>query len=95
MALGLAGAVVRSQPAPAPSRGELLYSTHCIECHNAQMHWRANKQARDWNTLRAQVKRWQATAGLGWSDADIDEVARHLNDTIYHYPQPPDRAARD
>ena len=85
----------QAQPAAPPSRGQLLYSTHCIECHNTQMHWRANKQARDWATLRLQVVRWQATAGLSWSDADIDEVVRHLNDTIYHYPQPASRASRD
>lgn len=93
MLFTLAGAAVEAQP--SQSRGQLLYSTHCIECHNTQMHWRAEKQASDWTTLRAQVRRWQATARLGWSDADIDEVARHLNDTIYHYPQPAARASRD
>ena len=75
-----------TQPSRVESRGQLLYSTHCIECHTTQMHWRANKQARDWATLRAQVARWQQTAGLGWSEADVDDVARHLNDTIYHFP---------
>jgi hypothetical protein len=25
---------------------------------------------------------------LQWSDSDIDEVARHLNDTIYRFPGP-------
>ena len=34
-----------------------------------------------------QVKRWQATAKLGWSDEDIADVTRHLNDTIYKFPQ--------
>jgi mono/diheme cytochrome c family protein len=79
-----------AQPAPpaAPTRGQLLYATHCIECHNSQMHWRARQQARNWATLRLEVWRWQDAASLGWSDADIDEVTRHLNDTIYHFVQP-------
>ena len=77
---------------PTPTRGQMLYATHCIECHNSQMHWRARQQARDWSTLRAEVLRWQAAASLGWSDADIDEVTRHLNDTIYQFPQPQPRA---
>jgi len=93
--LMLAGAAAQAQPSSAPSRGELLYSTHCIECHNTQMHWRIARRATDWATLREQVRRWQGTAGLGWADGDIDEVARHLNETIYHFAQPAARASRD
>jgi mono/diheme cytochrome c family protein len=73
--------------APAGSRGELLYSTHCIECHTVQMHWRALRLARDWDTLKAQVRRWQAVARLNWTEEDVDAVARHLNDTIYQFPR--------
>lgn len=71
-----------------PSRGELLYNNHCIACHSTQMHWRAQRLARDWDTLRAQVVRWKANTGLFWSDSEVDDVTRHLNDTIYRYPQP-------
>jgi mono/diheme cytochrome c family protein len=70
----------------APTRGELLYTTHCIACHNSQMHWRDQRLATDWASLRAQVRRWQGVANLGWSDDDILEVARHLNDRIYRFP---------
>lgn len=81
-------ALTQPELQPAPTRGQMLYATHCIECHNSQVHWRARQQARDWSTLRAEVYRWQAVGVLGWSDADIDEVTRHLNDTIYQFPQP-------
>ena len=80
-ALGLAPS------AQAQSRGELLYSTHCIACHTTQMHWRDKRQASDWNSLKAQVRAWQATAKLGWSEDDVLEVARHLNDSFYRFPQ--------
>ena len=82
--LGLAQAQTQS---PA-SRGQLLYSTHCIECHTVQMHWRTLRQARDWDSLKAQVQRWQNAIGLGWGEADVQEVARYLNGTIYQFPQP-------
>ena len=85
-------AVAQPELQPPLTRGQLLYATHCVECHNSQVHWRARQQARDWATLRAEVYRWQATASLGWSDADIDEVTRHLNDSIYQFPQPRPRA---
>ena len=84
-------AAMASTAAPAqervPSRGELLYTTHCVACHSTQMHWRDKKLATDWPSLKAQVQRWQATARLDWNDADVTEVARYLNDTIYRHPQ--------
>jgi mono/diheme cytochrome c family protein len=71
-----------------PSRGQLLYDNHCIACHDQRMHWRDQRRAADWNGLRSWVRHWQGTQQLQWSDADIDEVARYLNDTIYRYPRP-------
>ncbi len=82
-----AGAQVQQPSQPLSARGELLYNAHCITCHTTQMHWRDNRQAKDWTGLAFQVRRWQAAAGLGWSDADIVEVSRYLNNTIYKYPQ--------
>jgi mono/diheme cytochrome c family protein len=83
----LCAALLPAAPALAQSRGELLYSTHCITCHTAQMHWRDNKAATHWAGLKAQVRRWQNAASLQWSDADILDVTRYLNDTIYHFEQ--------
>ena len=88
-------AAALGQPAPAPSRGQLLYATHCIACHTTQIHWRDGKLARDFNSLKVQVRRWQRIGGLGWDESDIDEVARYLNQAIYRYPQPPGPVARD
>ena len=74
-------------PALAQSRGALLYDTHCIACHTAQVHWRQKRLATDWPTLRAYVWRWQADAALGWSDDDVAEVARYLNEEFYRFPR--------
>ncbi len=84
----LVGALALAPPAQAQSRGELLYSTHCIACHTTQMHWRDKKQATDWNSLKAQVRTWQATARLEWSEDDVAEVARYLNERFYRFVQP-------
>ena len=80
-----------AQAVPNETRGELLYGTHCVACHTKQMHWRNDRQAFDWESLKFQVRRWQGNAGLAWNDADIAEVSRYLNDSIYHYPQLNDR----
>lgn len=79
--------VANAQPKGDTPRGELLYTTHCIACHNEQIHWRDKKIAKDWIGLKAQVSRWQGVAGLAWSDSDIVEVARYLNARHYHYPE--------
>ncbi len=89
--LAVFSASSQSQVTPAQTRGALLYTTHCVSCHTTQMHWRNNKQATDWDSLKVQVRRWQANAGLQWGEADIDEVSRYLNETIYRYPNPADR----
>lgn len=75
-------------PQPLPTRGRLLYETHCIACHNTQMHWRDGRIVSDWPGLVVQVRTWQERAKLAWSEADILEVARHLNAAIYRLPQP-------
>ena len=80
--------VADAQTTAPPSRGALLYDTHCIGCHSTQMHWRDNKVARDWGSLKAQVRRWQGNNFLGWGDDDIDAVADHLNRQIYRYHKP-------
>lgn len=88
-AMALAGLAAQAQTTPVPSRGELLYTTHCIACHSAQMHWRSNRRAHDWDSLKAQVRLWQGNSGLRWDEADIAEVAGYLNDTVYRYPRAP------
>lgn len=67
-------------------RGKLLYTTHCISCHEVEIHWREKKLARDWNGLKIQVNYWQKTAGLGWSEEDIEQVSAYLNAAYYHFP---------
>lgn len=81
------GNLAFAQPKAESTRGELLYMTHCIACHDAQVHWRDKKIARDWNGLKAQVRRWQGIQGLMWRDDDVLDVARFLNARYYNYPE--------
>lgn len=84
-----AGIAVAAQPLPVePGRGELLYSTECLQCHNEQVHWRDKRLAKDWQGLTAEVRRWKEFQKLHWSDDDVDLVARYLNAMYYHYPAP-------
>jgi mono/diheme cytochrome c family protein len=88
LSIAMAPPLSAQSPAPpAPSRGALLYETHCVACHTTQVHWRDRKLATDWSSLSAQVRRWQANAGLRWTDEEIDEVVRYLNTTVYRFPE--------
>lgn len=85
--LGL-GRPVSAQTKTDALRGELLYATHCIGCHDAQLHWRDRKVAANWASLKVEVERWQKTSGLGWREEDVTDVARYLNALYYRFPEP-------
>jgi cytochrome c1 len=87
--LAVACSATQAQSDSLPvTRGALLYDNHCVACHSEQIHWRDKRRAQDWDSLRALVRQWQGEARLGWSEADIDSVARHLNQTIYRFKVP-------
>ena len=75
-----------AQQGNGESRGELLYATHCSACHTSEIHWREQKLATDWNSLEAQVRRWQYNIGLGWRNEEITDVAYYLNAAYYGFP---------
>lgn len=77
-----------AQVKSTPSRGELLYATHCSTCHDTQLHWRDKKLATNWPRLKAEVDRWQKSSGLGWRNEEVTDVARYLNTRYYHFALP-------
>jgi mono/diheme cytochrome c family protein len=83
--LWAAGALVYASSGYSQTRGELLYSTHCITCHTTIIHWREKTLATDWHSLKTQVRRWQSTIGIGWSEDEITDVTRYLNEVYYHF----------
>ena len=76
---------VHAQNDQGRSLGELLYSTHCSTCHSVEIHWRANSLSSDWSSLKAQVRRWQLNIGLGWSEDEVTDVTRYLNNAYYNF----------
>jgi len=76
-----------AQAKHSEARGELLYAAHCNACHFSEIHWREQKLATDWSSLKTQVRRWQASIGLPWSEEEIIDVARYLNAVYYNFPE--------
>ena len=86
--LVVAGGLVATLSAQAQSRGELLYSTHCVGCHTTEVHWRDQTLANDWAGIVVQVRKWQSANSLAWNEQDVLAVARYLNNSFYHYTPP-------
>ena len=77
--------VAMAETIPNEARGGLLYSTHCSACHTSAIHWREQKLATDWKSLKAQVNRWQRYTKLRWSEEDIVDVTSYLNTYYYNF----------
>lgn len=69
-------------------RGRALYELGCGECHSQSVHGRAHRVARNMEEIRGWVRRWSEHRHLGWSAAEIDDVATYLNDIYYHFDCP-------
>jgi mono/diheme cytochrome c family protein len=83
-ALPLAGTAAAADAA----RGRALYEAHCGACHGESVHGRPHREARDFDAVRGWVRRWSMNLGLAWTDAEIDDVAAHLNERFYRFPCP-------
>ena len=84
--------LVLAETIPNEARGGLLYSTHCSACHTSTIHWREQKLATDWVSLKAQVKRWQRYTKLRWSEEEIVDVTSYLNTYYYNFTSPEPKA---
>jgi mono/diheme cytochrome c family protein len=67
-------------------RGELLYQTNCISCHESVVHVRRDRRALSPEQLKAQVTRWSRVARPEWSEGEIADVIHYLNDKYYKFP---------
>ena len=70
------------------SRGKALYESRCDKCHDLSVHSRNPRSARTFDHIRAFVARWDRELGAAWTDEDINEVARYLNEKYYNFPCP-------
>lgn len=85
----LAGAAAAADPL----QGRALYDARCSGCHNESVHNDASRKATNFEGVQRQVARWSQTLNTGWSAAEIQAVAIHLNDRYYGFPCPGDACA--
>ena len=71
-----------------PDRGRSLYEVRCTGCHEQSVHNRQSRLAKDFEGVRAQVRRWDGNLGSRWGNEEIDAVAVFLNMRYYGFPCP-------
>ena len=67
------------------ARGKLLYETSCNECHTKSVSERTNRTAKSVSDIRKWVIRWESYKGCHWSDEEVEDVTKYLNDRFYKY----------
>jgi hypothetical protein len=56
-----------------------------------QARWQGERQASDWTSLQAQVRRWQGPAGADPDRASPEQAARALNEAVFRFAMPGER----
>jgi mono/diheme cytochrome c family protein len=89
LALAIAAlAVAGAASAADPARGRALYEARCGGCHNDSVHNDNSRKARNFEEARGRVADFSTQLKTGWSGAQIDDVAVHLNERYYSFPCP-------
>ena len=87
-AIAAAGIFAFADTLPPSAGEELMFSGHASAYQDTQAYWSELGQAHDWDSLKAQVRRWQEIAKPGWAEADIEDVARSLNQAVFRFAEP-------
>jgi mono/diheme cytochrome c family protein len=67
------------------SRGEALYSNHCVACHTCKAHTRRDPLVQNLAQLAQEVDRWQGNQKLGWTADERAAVVDYLNRVYYKF----------
>ena len=86
----LAAGLAFMSDAGAQSAAATMHDTYCIVCHSTEVYTRQTRLANDYESLRAQVDRWQSNVSLNWSNAEIDTMATWLAERYYGLDCPAD-----
>ncbi len=73
------------------SRGKMLYSNHCKECHESNVYIRENRRAKSTADIVYWITHWSNHLKLNWNTDDINEVEHYLEENYYKFDAKPDK----
>ena len=82
LALAAAAGTAGAQDA---GRGQVLYDTHCTECHYERVHKRdpSRSLVKTWVQLQSEVARRAESTKRRFSPDEIEDIAEYLNRSHY------------
>ena len=83
-----AGVLAYAQMQQWSEADEALAPARGVDYTALQAHWRGLAPARDWESLRVQVRGWHQAAASGAAPAHFEEVARNLNQAVFRFAVP-------
>ena len=66
-------------------RGRSLHDRQCLSCHGTNVYSRPNRYIKSLEQLKRETERWSGLANPPLKKKEIDEIARYLNQTYYHF----------
>ena len=67
------------------AKGKKLVETGCTSCHGTEVYTRKDRKVKTIEGLIGQVGRCNTNLARHYSDAQLNDVVKHLNDAYYKF----------
>ena len=67
------------------AKGKKLVETGCASCHGTEVYTRKDRKVKSVEGLMGQVGKCNANLARNYSDAQLNDVVKHLNDAYYKF----------
>lgn len=67
------------------AKGKKLVEAGCTTCHGTEVYTRKNRKVKSIEGLMGQVEQCNTNLARHYSDAQLNDVVKHLNDAYYKF----------
>ncbi len=67
------------------AKGKKLVEAGCTSCHGTEVYTRKDRKVKSVEGLMGQVGKCNANLARNYSDAQLNDVVKHLNDAYYKF----------
>ena len=67
------------------AKGKKLVEAGCTSCHGSEVYTRKDRKVKSVEGLMGQVGKCNANLARNYSDAQLNDVVKHLNDAYYKF----------
>jgi mono/diheme cytochrome c family protein len=67
------------------AKGRKLHDTDCVKCHGSEVYTRKDHRVKSVEGLMGQVNMCNKNLSRSYSDAQLNDLVKYLNDTFYKF----------